>query len=142
MRKLSKIRFKKEDNFKNAFFRKSSILHKSQSELSLHNNIRVKSNLLRQINSPKYIKNKNNTIDDNKKYYSPQNEPVPKIHLKIKRLFSPEQIKLIREINKKRDELNIIKYQQSKFEKYKLDRNFHYINLKNRLKLLYNIEKK
>ena len=139
------MRFKnKEINFENQIFKKLSLLHRTQSELSLkNNNIRIKSNLLRQIKTPNYIRNGNNTIDNNIKYYSPQNEPVPKIKLKIKKLFSPEQIKLIREINKKRDGFNIIKYYENKLEKYKLDRNFYYNNnLKNRMKLFYSIEKK
>ena len=139
-----RIRFNnKENNLQNQLFKRFSLLQKSKSELSSNKKIRVKSNLIRQIKSPKYIDNHNITIDSNKKYYSPQNESVPKINLRIKKMFSPEEIKFIREINKKRDEFYVIKYHESKLEKYKLDRYFYYNNnLKNRIKLFYNIEKK
>ena len=128
------------------------MLHKSSSELNFKNNLRIKSNFLKKINTPKYTssydisKRKNRTIDNNnlKRYYSPPDiRNVPKINLKIKKIFSPEQIKLIREINKKRNDINIMKYHESKIEKYKIDRNFYYNNnLKNRIKLFYSIEKK
>ena len=140
-------------------YNKHSLLHKSASESFLKNNLRIKSNLIKKLKTPRDIssyelskRNSNRTIDNNNltkfskinQYFS-RNEgnKAPKINLKIKRFFSPEQIKLIREINKKRNDLNILKYHESKFEKYRIDRNFYYNNnLKNRMKLFYiNMEK-
>ena len=148
----SRIRFNEQEKLKYNFFNNPSLLHKSSSELNFKNNLRIKSNFLKKINTPKYTssydisKRKNRTIDNNnlKRYYSPPDiRNVPKINLKIKKIFSPEQIKLIREINKKRNDINIMKYHESKIEKYKIDRNFYYNNnLKNRIKLFYSIEKK
>ena len=58
-------------------------------------------------------------------------------------MFCPDQIKLIREINKKINDVNILKYHENKFEKYKLVRNIYYNNnLKNRMKLFFSIDKK
>ena len=137
-------------------YNKHSLLHKSASESFLKNSIRIKSNLIKKLKSQKDIssyelskRNNHRTIDNNnfnkinKYFIRNERNRVPKINLKIKKFFSPEQIKLIREINKKRNDLNILKYHESKFEKYRIDRNFYYNNnLKNRMKLFYNIEKK
>ena len=129
-----------------------SFLHRSSSEISFHHNYEIKKNLLNEINSPKGIYNysvsKQLTNTANNKniiynYMSSKKGAVPKINLKIKKLFSPQEIKLLREINEKRNDINIINYHEKKIEKYKIDRNFYYNNnLKNRMKLFYNIEKK
>ena len=127
-------------------------LHRSLSEISLNKNLKTKTrSMINEISSPKYIYNYNkskkfvktginNDIINN--YASLRKHLVPKINLKIKRLFSPQEIKLIREIKEKRNDINIINYHQNKFEKYKLERKFYYNNLRNRMKLFYNIEKK
>ena len=126
-----------------------SFLYRSSSEISFHHNYEIKKNL---INSPKVIYNYSiskqltNTANNNNiiyNYISSKKSAVPKINLKIKKLFSPQEIKLLREINEKRNDINIINYHEKKIEKYKIDRNFYYNNnLKNRMKLFYNIEKK
>ena len=149
----NRIRFDNNEGkniLKNKYFEKPSLLHKSSSELSLKNNIRIKSSLLNKINKQKIntvldLKpKKGDNSNENykiKKIYSPEKESVPKINLKIKKLFSPEQIKLIREINQKRNEL--IKYHENKFKKYRLERKFYYNNnLKNRMKFFFDIGKK
>ena len=150
----SRTRFNENKKIKIKFYNSPSLLHKSTSELNIKNNLKIKSNIFKKINSPKYSssydlskRNKNKSIDNNNnlnRYYSSlERNKVPKIKLKIKKIFSPEQIKLIREINKKRNDINIMKYHESKIEKYKLDRNFYYNNnLKNRIKLFYGSEKK
>ena len=150
----SRTRFNENKKIKIKFYNSPSLLYKSTSELNIKNNLKIKSNIFKKINNPKYSssydlskRNKNKSIDNNNnlnRYYSSlERNKVPKIKLKIKKIFSPEQIKLIREINKKRNDINIMKYHESKIEKYKLDRNFYYNNnLKNRIKLFYGSEKK
>ena len=126
-------------------------LHRSLSEISLNKNLKTKtSTIINEVSSPKYIYNYNKSkkiktgINNNiiNNYASLRKHLMPKINLKIKRLFSPQEIKLIREINEKRNDINIINYHQNKFEKYKLERKFYYNNLRKRMKLFYNIEKK
>ena len=147
----NRIRFdnsENRNNLKNKYFDKTSLLHKSSSELSIKNNLRIKSSLLDKVKS----KNFNSILNQKKlrscienykmkKMPSPERDSVPKINLKIKKIFSPDQIKIIREINKKRNEL--IKYHENKFEKYRLERKFYYNNnLKNRMKHFFDMGKK
>ena len=144
----SKISF----NSYNNIIRSPSLLHRSSSEIMLNKKLKIKTNL-NIINSPKFSSNNNlsikypksNSINKNiiYNYASPKKDSVPKINLKMKKFISPQEIKLIREINQKRNDINIFNYHQNKCEKYKLDRHLYYNNnLKNRIKLFYKIEKK
>ena len=146
-----RIRHNNKENFR-IHFSSKPLLYKTSSDLTLNNNLRIKSDLLKKIKTPKFISsydlskiNGNETIDNNnfKGFYSPERSKAPKINLKIKKMFCPDQIKLIREINKKINDVNILKYHENKFEKYKLVRNIYYNNnLKNRMKLFFSIDKK
>ena len=153
----SKIKINKRDNnLKFHFINNPILLCKSSSELLLKKNFIIKPNNKNDINIAKKMSRNNlseaeeytdNTINNNIiNIYnispSKKKDLIPKINLKIKKMFSPEEINFIRYINKKRNALNIIKYLENKCEKYRLDRNIYYNNnLKNIIKLFYINEK-
>ena len=150
----AKIMNKNKDNNLNIkLINKTPKLYKSSSELSFQKKIRLKSS--NHFNSAKLLKIKNNISDEitdiafdhnlmnnyNHMFY-PEKISVPKINLRIKKMFSPQEINFMRQMNRKNKALNILKYYEKKCEKYRLDRNIYYNNnLKNRMKLFYGTER-
>ena len=111
-------------------------------EISINDNIKNGSELNDIKKSPKCIYNYNLSKKDVfHNYSSLRKHSIHKINLKMKRFTSTQEIKLIREINQKRNE--IINYHENKIEKYKLDRKTYYNNtLKNRIRLFFNTNQK
>ena len=132
-----KITFNSNNILNTNIIKTPSLLHRSSSEI---NSPKFKSNYNLSIKYPKSNSISKHTIYN---YASPRKDSVPKINLKMKKFLSAQEIKLLREINQKRNDINILTYHQNKCEKYKLDRNFYYNNnLKKRMKLFYKIDKK
>ena len=149
-----KIMTKNKDNNLNIkLINKTPKLYKSSSELSLQKKIRLKSS--NHFNSAKLLKiNKNiseeitdiafdnNMMNNYNHFFYPEKIVVPKINLRIKKMFSPQEINFMRQMNRKNKALNILKYYEKKCEKYRLERKIYYNNnLKNRMKLFYGTER-
>ena len=142
-----------DNNFNIKLINKTPKLYKSSSELSLQKKIRLKSS--NHFNSAKLLKINNNiseeitdiAFDNNmmnnyNHFLYPEKIAVPKINLRIKKMFSPQEVNFMRQLNRKNKVLNILKYYEKKCEKYRLDRNIYYNNnLKNRMKLFYGTER-
>ena len=143
----------KDNNLNIKLINKTPKLFKSSSELSLQKKIRLKSS--NHFNSAKLLKINNNiseeitdiAFDNNMMYnynqfFYPEKIAVPKINLRIKKMFSPQEINFMRQMNRKNKALNILKYYEKKCEKYRLERKIYYNNnLKNRMKLFYGTER-
>ena len=118
-------------------------IHRSLFELSINDNSKSITKSQDKKNYPISIYNNNNLSkkDNFYNYSSLGKNFLSKIYIKMNRFISSQKIKLFRELNQKRNK--IINYHEKKNEKYKLDRKSYYNNnLKNRIKLFYNIKQK